>query len=98
MDHVTSNKADNSPSGSAFDADVVIVGAGPAGATAAYYLAKAGHSVILIDRQSFPRDKVCGDFVARALYSRRVEDELGDGFKISAFIVQLIRNRHLNPI
>jgi menaquinone-9 beta-reductase len=46
-----------------FDCDVTIVGAGPAGATAAYYLAKAGHRVILLDRQTFPRDKVCGDLV-----------------------------------
>lgn len=45
------------------DSEVIIVGAGPAGATAAYYLAKAGHSVTLLERQSFPRDKVCGDFV-----------------------------------
>ncbi|MCW4024164.1 MAG: NAD(P)/FAD-dependent oxidoreductase [Candidatus Bathyarchaeota archaeon] len=42
-----------------------MVGGGPAGATAAYYLAKAGKSVILIDRQTFPRDKVCGDFVSQ---------------------------------
>lgn len=42
---------------------VIIVGAGPAGATAAYYLAKAGQDVLVLDRQRFPRDKVCGDFV-----------------------------------
>lgn len=46
-----------------FDADVVIVGAGPAGASAVAYIAHAGLKVILIDRQIFPRDKVCGDFV-----------------------------------
>jgi geranylgeranyl reductase family protein len=45
--------------------DFLIVGGGPAGATAAYYMAKAGKSVILIDRQTFPRDKVCGDFVSQ---------------------------------
>ncbi len=48
------------------DAEVIIVGGGPAGATAAYYLAKAGHRVTLLDRQTFPRDKVCGDFVGPA--------------------------------
>jgi len=47
----------------AFDADVVIVGAGPAGAAAATHLSRAGWRVILVDRQRFPRDKVCGDFV-----------------------------------
>lgn len=45
------------------DCDVAIVGAGPAGAAAACYLARAGHRVLLIDRQRFPRDKICGDFV-----------------------------------
>jgi geranylgeranyl reductase family protein len=46
-----------------YDADVIIAGAGPAGAAAACHLAKLGASVILCDRKSFPRDKVCGDFV-----------------------------------
>lgn len=41
--------------------DVAIVGAGPAGATAAIRLALSGHSVLLIDKSQFPRDKVCGD-------------------------------------
>lgn len=43
------------------DADVIIVGAGPAGATAALLLARAGRDVLLIDRHSFPRAKPCGD-------------------------------------
>ena len=43
------------------DADVIIVGAGPAGSTAAYYLAQAGLDVLLIEKSRFPRDKVCGD-------------------------------------
>ncbi|MGH6840395.1 MAG: NAD(P)/FAD-dependent oxidoreductase, partial [Methylocella sp.] len=46
-----------------FDADVIIAGAGPAGAAAACHLARSGASVILLDRAIFPRDKVCGDFV-----------------------------------
>ena len=40
--------------------DVAIVGAGPAGSTAAYRLATAGARVVLLDRQRFPRDKPCG--------------------------------------
>lgn len=40
--------------------DAVVVGAGPAGSTAAYRLAMAGARVVLLDRQSFPRDKPCG--------------------------------------
>ncbi|HET9531617.1 MAG TPA: FAD-dependent oxidoreductase, partial [Blastocatellia bacterium] len=41
--------------------DVAIAGAGPAGAIAAIHLASRGHRVLLIDKESFPRDKVCGD-------------------------------------
>ena len=40
--------------------DVLVVGAGPAGSTAAYRLAEAGASVLLADRARFPRDKPCG--------------------------------------
>jgi len=46
-----------------FDSHVIVVGAGPAGATASYYLASAGFKVMLVDKQKFPREKVCGDFV-----------------------------------
>ncbi len=46
------------------DADVLIAGAGPAGASAATYLARAGLKVALIDQHTFPRDKVCGDFLS----------------------------------
>src|SRR6478752_6347414 len=42
-------------------ADVVIVGAGPAGSTAAIYLARAGRRVVVVDKAVFPRDKCCGD-------------------------------------
>jgi geranylgeranyl reductase family protein len=41
--------------------DVVVAGAGPAGSTAAAHMARAGLDVLLVDRQRFPRDKVCGD-------------------------------------
>ena len=41
--------------------DVVVVGAGPAGATAATLLARAGRSVVMVDKATFPRDKCCGD-------------------------------------
>lgn len=45
--------------------DAVIVGAGPAGASAAYYLAKDGKKVLLLDKKKFPRDKICGDAVCK---------------------------------
>jgi len=41
--------------------DVLVVGAGPAGAAAGYWLAKAGHDVVVLERRGFPRDKSCGD-------------------------------------
>ncbi|UPO75937.1 geranylgeranyl reductase family protein [Arthrobacter sp. Helios] len=41
--------------------NVLIVGAGPAGSTAAYYLASAGIDVTVLEKTSFPREKVCGD-------------------------------------
>ncbi|HZL81078.1 MAG TPA: FAD-dependent oxidoreductase, partial [Demequina sp.] len=43
------------------DADVIVVGAGPAGSSAAYHCASAGLDVLLLDKASFPRDKICGD-------------------------------------
>ncbi len=48
------------------DCDAVVVGGGPAGAAAAARLAAQGFRTILVDRASFPRDKVCGDFVGPA--------------------------------
>jgi flavin-dependent dehydrogenase len=44
--------------------DVLIVGAGPAGATAAYALAKAERTVCLVDAESFPRDRVCAGWLS----------------------------------
>ncbi len=43
------------------EADVTIVGGGPAGAAAAYFLARRGHSVVVVEKKAFPREKVCGD-------------------------------------
>jgi geranylgeranyl reductase family protein len=48
-------------SGRAFDTDVLVVGAGPGGSAAAYHLARHGLDVTLMERASFPREKVCGD-------------------------------------
>jgi flavin-dependent dehydrogenase len=44
--------------------DVAIVGAGPGGSTLAALLARRGYSVALIDRDAFPRDKLCGEFLS----------------------------------
>jgi menaquinone-9 beta-reductase len=42
-------------------ADVIVVGAGPAGSSTAYHLANAGLDVLLLEKAAFPRDKICGD-------------------------------------
>lgn len=62
--------------------DVAIVGAGPAGAAAATLLARAGWSVALIERQSFPRRKVCGECVAAS--NLGLLDALGIGAEFDA--------------
>ena len=43
--------------------DVAIIGAGPAGSSAAIQLATKGYSVALLDKEQFPREKLCGDFL-----------------------------------
>jgi geranylgeranyl reductase family protein len=56
-------------------ADVVVVGGGPAGAAAAIRLARQGRDVVLVDKATFPRDKICGDgLTAGAL---RLLEDLG---------------------
>jgi geranylgeranyl reductase family protein len=61
------------------DADVIVVGAGPSGSAAAYYLALAGLNVLLIEKSRFPRDKVCGD----GLTPRAVKSLVGMGVDVS---------------
>jgi menaquinone-9 beta-reductase len=61
------------------DADVIVVGAGPSGATAAYYLAQAGLDVLLLEKSRFPRDKVCGD----GLTPRAVKSLVAMGVDVS---------------
>ena len=43
------------------ETDVLVVGAGPGGSATAYHLARQGVDVLLVDRATFPREKVCGD-------------------------------------
>lgn len=43
------------------EAGVIVVGAGPAGSSAAFHLARAGVDVLLLEKSGFPREKVCGD-------------------------------------
>ncbi|AYA38855.1 geranylgeranyl reductase family protein [Hymenobacter oligotrophus] len=59
-------------------ADICILGAGPAGATAALHLANAGHRVTVLDKATFPRDKVCGDALSGKVLMelRRIDEAL----------------------
>jgi menaquinone-9 beta-reductase len=59
-------------------AQVIVVGAGPAGAATAYHLAAAGIDVLLLEKSSFPRDKICGD----GLTPRAVKQLIGMGFDL----------------
>ncbi len=61
------------------EADVIVVGAGPAGATTAYYLAQSGLDVLLLEKSRFPREKVCGD----GLTPRAVKALVGMGISVS---------------
>ncbi|RMI06526.1 MAG: geranylgeranyl reductase family protein [Calditrichaeota bacterium] len=48
-----------------YDADIIVVGAGPAGATTALFARRHGLNPLLIDKKRFPRDKACGDAITR---------------------------------
>jgi geranylgeranyl reductase family protein len=60
------------------EADVIVVGAGPAGSTTASYLARSGLDVLLLEKSKFPREKVCGD----GLTPRAVKALVGMGIPL----------------
>src|SRR6185436_1927463 len=53
-----------------FDSDVIVAGAGPAGATAALRLARAGVRVLMVERFALPRQKPCGGGISTRALSR----------------------------
>jgi geranylgeranyl reductase family protein len=59
------------------EAEVVVVGGGPSGSTAADKLAELGHDVLLIDQSRFPRDKPCGDGLTHAAVATLERKEFG---------------------
>ncbi|MEM7134464.1 MAG: NAD(P)/FAD-dependent oxidoreductase [Chloroflexota bacterium] len=66
------------------DFDIMIIGASPAGSAAAYFLAKAGVAVCIVDKASFPRDKTSGDWLklsSLAVLNRMGLDEWVDQYK-----------------
>ena len=75
------------------DADVIVVGAGPGGSSAAHHLAQSGLDVLLLEKGTFPREKVCGDGLTpravKSLVRMGIDTSEANGF---------IRNRGLRII
>ena len=75
------------------DADVIVVGAGPGGSSAAHHLAQSGLDVLLLEKAAFPREKVCGDGLTpravKSLVRMGIDTSEANGF---------IRNRGLRII
>jgi len=73
--------------------DVIIVGAGPCGSATATALVQKGYDVLLLDRQKFPRDKVCGDNITgeavELLFKLGMEEKIRDAdfYPIHSFLL-----------
>lgn len=74
--------------------DVLVIGAGPAGSTLAYRLARAGFGVRLADRKEFPREKPCGEFLSP--HCAPLLRDLGLHEALAGLGPQLVRGMHLN--
>lgn len=65
------------------DIDVLVVGGGPGGSAAAHWLARAGRSVVLVEKKDYPRQKTCGDgLTPRSIYQLL---EMGFDFDVPEF-------------
>ena len=84
---------------STYTCDVLVIGGGPSGSSAAYWLAEQGLEVLVVEKKHFPRDKTCGDGLTprsvRQLYDMGLADELEshhrfEGLRALAFGKELI--------
>ena len=64
--------------------DIIVLGAGPAGSTAATLLAKAGRHVALVEKAEFPRRKVCGEYISAATLPLLDACGVGEAFRQGA--------------
>ncbi|MDD5542777.1 MAG: NAD(P)/FAD-dependent oxidoreductase [Acidobacteriia bacterium] len=73
--------------------DVAVVGAGPAGSASAILLSRLGFRVALLERQSFPPDKVCGEFLS----AEGIDDlqQLGIASTLETLHPEIIRQSHI---
>ena len=62
-------------------ADVLVIGGGPSGAAAAYWLARAGHDVLVVEKKRFPREKTCGDGLTPRAVTALDEMGLAEGLE-----------------
>jgi menaquinone-9 beta-reductase len=84
LSKLSSEPSSTTAPGAVRDADVIVVGAGPAGSTTAFYLARSGLDVLLLEKTAFPREKVCGDGLTpravKALIAMGVDTSLDGGW------------------
>lgn len=90
--------------------EVIVVGAGPSGSTAAMALAQQGHDVLMIDSKAFPRDKTCGDGIpggaVEILYELGMKERIqaADFYPATKMLLsspnqhEIIANLHRGPL
>jgi geranylgeranyl reductase family protein len=68
------------------ECDVLIIGAGPGGCSAAFHMARSGFRTLVAEKAVFPREKICGDGIApravHALYSMGLKESLEGRFQV----------------
>ncbi|HET6567357.1 MAG TPA: NAD(P)/FAD-dependent oxidoreductase [Rhodothermales bacterium] len=77
--------------------DAIVAGAGPGGSTAAAFMARSGLRVLLIDRATFPRDKVCGDAISKkavdVLHRLGITEQVGENESLGSWGIRISNTR-----
>ncbi|MEX0826054.1 MAG: geranylgeranyl reductase family protein [Acidimicrobiia bacterium] len=63
--------------------EILVVGGGPAGTAAAYWLARAGHEVLVVEKKEYPREKTCGDGLTPRSIRQLID--MGFDFEVTEF-------------